>query len=174
VITETGDTLGKLGPMTKAARGSTNFSNYTPTRHQQLTTLVTCKSNPLTQACTPHHMLSCLTRQQFSHSPPQDTMAPSRALLRRAAFAACAVQHRPTPHLVLTAYQIGNSALSIHSGPFIRATGLQTRATPPPSPIRRTYSQHSKPPDPPDYLSEGEIHVFNKIKAELDPVKLEV
>ncbi|KAL1643867.1 hypothetical protein SLS58_004540 [Diplodia intermedia] len=29
-------------------------------------------------------------------------------------------------------------------------------------------------PEPPDYLSEGELHVFNKIKDSLDPVRLEV
>jgi len=47
---------------------------------------------------------------------------------------------------------------------------------------RRPYSQaagssgdsSSSALDPPDYLSEGELHVFNKIKAELDPVNLEV
>jgi len=26
----------------------------------------------------------------------------------------------------------------------------------------------------PDYLSEGEMHVFNKLKQELEPTKLEV
>ncbi|KAF2477504.1 bola-like protein, partial [Lindgomyces ingoldianus] len=40
--------------------------------------------------------------------------------------------------------------------------------------VRRSSSQKSATPDPPDYLSEGELHVFNKIKAELDPVKLKV
>ncbi|EKG10853.1 BolA protein [Macrophomina phaseolina MS6] len=29
-------------------------------------------------------------------------------------------------------------------------------------------------PEPPDYLSEGELHVFNKIKDNLAPVRLEV
>ncbi|KAF2085229.1 bola-like protein, partial [Saccharata proteae CBS 121410] len=29
-------------------------------------------------------------------------------------------------------------------------------------------------PEPPDYLSEGELHIFEKIKAHLEPVKLEV
>jgi hypothetical protein len=28
--------------------------------------------------------------------------------------------------------------------------------------------------EPPDYLNEKELHVFNKIKAELEPVRLEV
>lgn len=36
------------------------------------------------------------------------------------------------------------------------------------------YSQPSSSPEPPDYLSEGELEVFNKIKVELDPVRLEV
>jgi len=38
--------------------------------------------------------------------------------------------------------------------------------------------QYSAPavaaPEPPDYLNEAELHIFNKIKGELDPVKLEV
>jgi hypothetical protein len=29
-------------------------------------------------------------------------------------------------------------------------------------------------PEPPDYLNEAELHIFNKIKAELAPAKLEV
>jgi hypothetical protein len=39
----------------------------------------------------------------------------------------------------------------------------------------RSYSQSaSSSPEAPDYLNEAELHVFNKIKAELEPVKLEV
>lgn len=36
------------------------------------------------------------------------------------------------------------------------------------------YSQAGNVPQPPDYLSEGELEIFNKIKAELDPIRLEV
>lgn len=36
------------------------------------------------------------------------------------------------------------------------------------------YSQAGNAPQPPDYLSEGELEIFNKIKAELDPTRLEV
>jgi len=46
-----------------------------------------------------------------------------------------------------------------------------------PSPLAacmRMYSQASSTPQPPDYLSEGELEIFNKIKAELDPIRLEV
>ncbi|CAN9286239.1 unnamed protein product [Alternaria alternata] len=32
----------------------------------------------------------------------------------------------------------------------------------------------SAAPEAPDYLNEAELHVFNKIKSELEPVKLEV
>ncbi|KAF2497328.1 bola-like protein, partial [Lophium mytilinum] len=35
-------------------------------------------------------------------------------------------------------------------------------------------SSTSSAVEPPDYLSEGELAVFNKIKAEFDPVNLEV
>ncbi|KAH4117183.1 hypothetical protein HBI88_142880 [Parastagonospora nodorum] len=39
----------------------------------------------------------------------------------------------------------------------------------------RSYSQQATTgPVAPDYLNEAELHVFNKIKGELDPVKLEV
>ncbi|KAL1390472.1 bola protein [Phyllosticta capitalensis] len=51
------------------------------------------------------------------------------------------------------------------------------------SPLRRVtlraYSTEAPPTatsdvEPPDYLSEGELHVFRKIKQELEPVRLEV
>ncbi|KAH8704567.1 bola protein [Phaeosphaeriaceae sp. PMI808] len=41
--------------------------------------------------------------------------------------------------------------------------------------VRRAYSQQGgASPEPPDYLNDAELHVFNKIKATLEPVKLEV
>jgi|TARA_R110002003_G_scaffold274_2_gene18009 hypothetical protein len=39
----------------------------------------------------------------------------------------------------------------------------------------RSYSQTAAAaPEPPEYLNEAELHIFNKIKTELEPVKLEV
>ncbi|KAF2003162.1 bola-like protein, partial [Amniculicola lignicola CBS 123094] len=32
----------------------------------------------------------------------------------------------------------------------------------------------STAPEPPDYLNEKELHIFNKVKGELEPVRLEV
>lgn len=44
-----------------------------------------------------------------------------------------------------------------------------------PPPCTRPYSQLAgATPHPPDYLNDAELHIFNKIKAELDPAKLEV
>ncbi|KAH7117875.1 bola protein [Dendryphion nanum] len=98
-------------------------------------------------------------------------MAPSRALLRCIASA----QRRPAPHLLPLTIRMRTQScctLSSRSSPLV---GLHT-ATPRHIPIRRSYSQsqHPPPPEPPDYLSEGELHIFNKIKAELAPVRLEV
>ncbi|KAF2678162.1 bola-like protein, partial [Lentithecium fluviatile CBS 122367] len=42
-------------------------------------------------------------------------------------------------------------------------------------PPRRAYSTPSAPPpEPPDYLNEAELRIFNKVKVELEPVRLEV
>jgi len=37
---------------------------------------------------------------------------------------------------------------------------------------RRLYATST--PEPPDYLDEAELHIFNKIKSELQPARLEV
>ncbi|KAF2187240.1 bola-like protein [Zopfia rhizophila CBS 207.26] len=97
-------------------------------------------------------------------------MAPSRALSSCAAF----VQLRQPPCLLSTTCRIRiqpTSPLAIRPDPSQETFLSQSHH---PSTSRRWYSQDSKPPEPPDYLSEGELHVFNKIKAELDPVRLEV
>ena len=119
--------------------------------------------------CTPHHVPSNIS--PCSLILHLSNMAPSRALIRCIASA----QRRPTPHLLITTLSTRTQScrpLSSRSSPLV---GLRT-ATPRHIPIRRSYSQsqHTPPPEPPDYLSEGELHIFNKIKAELDPVRLEV
>merc|ERR1711964_280253 len=104
-------------------------------------------------------------------SPHIATMAPSRAiLLRRIASAATAPCLRPTSRLLTTS----TSALcrtqqsSVLRSSLSRQSHLPTLCT-------RSYSQSaSAAPEAPDYLNEAELHVFNKIKAELEPVKLEV
>ena len=46
--------------------------------------------------------------------------------------------------------------------------------------LNRVYSRGLASPaetsgvEPPDYLSEGELRIFQKLKAELSPIKLEV
>ncbi|OCK82890.1 bola-like protein [Lepidopterella palustris CBS 459.81] len=98
-------------------------------------------------------------------------MAPSRALLRCAA----PLKLRQAPRL-LAACRIRNklsSPLAISSAPLTVSSLGSSRHSAPPA-HRRMYSQPSSSPEPPDYLSEGELEVFNKIKVELDPVRLEV
>ncbi|KAF2126117.1 bola-like protein [Dothidotthia symphoricarpi CBS 119687] len=100
-------------------------------------------------------------------------MAPSRALLRRIARASI----HPTPRLLSTSAHT-RTPLTIRSQTSSLCS-LSARPTPPllsrpsysPAHPTRPYSQSAEPPD---YLNEAELHVFNKIKAELDPVKLEV
>lgn len=55
----------------------------------------------------------------------------------------------------------------------MRATVLPRLQTP--YAAARSYSaQANGAPEPPDFLNEAELHVFNKIKGELEPTKLEV
>ncbi|KAI4956273.1 hypothetical protein J4E91_000484 [Alternaria rosae] len=98
-------------------------------------------------------------------------MAPSRAiLLRRIASAAPAPCLRPTSRLLTTS----TSALSRTRQPSVLRSSL-SRQSHLPTLCTRSYSQSaSAAPEAPDYLNEAELHVFNKIKAELEPVKLEV
>lgn len=42
------------------------------------------------------------------------------------------------------------------------------------APTRAYSAQASGAPEPPDFLNEAELHIFNKIRGELEPTKLEV
>ncbi|KAI4651498.1 uncharacterized protein J4E78_008190 [Alternaria triticimaculans] len=98
-------------------------------------------------------------------------MAPSRAiLLRRIASAATAPCLRPSSRLLTssTSALCRTQQSSVLRSSLSRQSHLPTLCT-------RSYSQSaSAAPEAPDYLNEAELHVFNKIKAELEPVKLEV
>ncbi|KAI4637585.1 hypothetical protein J4E83_000402 [Alternaria metachromatica] len=98
-------------------------------------------------------------------------MAPSRAiLLRRIASAATAPCLRPTSRLLTSS----TSALCRTQQSSVLRSSL-SRQSHLPKLCTRSYSQSaSAAPEAPDYLNEAELHVFNKIKAELEPVKLEV
>jgi hypothetical protein len=95
-------------------------------------------------------------------------MAPSRALLRRIASASAQQCMRPAPRLLTT--------VSTRPQQISRCSALQPRHTAfPAKSCMRSYSvQANAAPTPPDYLNEAELHIFNKIKGELEPVKLEV
>ncbi|KAF2846431.1 bola-like protein [Plenodomus tracheiphilus IPT5] len=96
-------------------------------------------------------------------------MAPSRAALRiTSAFAQ--PKFRPAARLLSTHT---TQTPRIHSLSALRRG--PTRHPCFPVTCMRAYSQSASTTlEPPDYLNEAELHVFNKIKAELDPVKLEV
>ncbi|KAH7340036.1 bola protein [Pyrenochaeta sp. MPI-SDFR-AT-0127] len=96
-------------------------------------------------------------------------MAPSRALVRRITSTSVAQFLCLTPRLASTSasrLQLSQMPPALHLGwpqPLFS-----------PAICTRSYSQQATVPEPPDYLNEAELHVFNKIKAELEPVKLEV
>jgi hypothetical protein len=101
-------------------------------------------------------------------------MAPSRALLRRITSATAQpytrLQMRPVARHISTSV--------VRSQHVPRCTPMQlnrahciTLSTP----RTRLYSQEaSAGPVAPDYLNEAELHIFNKIKGEMEPTKLEV
>ena len=96
-------------------------------------------------------------------------MAPSRAtLIRRIAFACIQPQIRMRAGarlLSTSAAAIRPQCIFATVSPRIQITHASTRA----------YSaQVSGAPEPPDFLNEAELHVFNKIRRELEPTKLEV
>ncbi|KAF2448185.1 bola-like protein [Karstenula rhodostoma CBS 690.94] len=92
-------------------------------------------------------------------------MAPSRALL-------VVAQLRPSPRLLPATRRTISSCAQAHRSRLSPALlSGPTRAFPALS-SRRAYATAA--PEPPDYLNEAELHIFNKIKAELQPVKLEV
>jgi hypothetical protein len=43
-----------------------------------------------------------------------------------------------------------------------------------PGTIRAYSARADGAPEPPDFLNEAELHIFNKIRGELEPTKLEV
>ncbi|KAJ4355724.1 uncharacterized protein N0V89_003744 [Didymosphaeria variabile] len=95
-------------------------------------------------------------------------MAPSRALLL--------VTHlRPSPCLLPAARRTISSCAQTHRSPLAQALfpgPTRKVRTFPALSSRREYATAA--PEPPDYLNEAELHIFNKIKAELQPVNLEV
>ncbi|KAF2821412.1 bola-like protein [Ophiobolus disseminans] len=95
-------------------------------------------------------------------------MAPSRALIRRIAFTSTQPHMRPSPRLF--------SAFLCKPQKVPHRSHLQIRNTEFPASkcVRQYSSQASAAPEAPDYLNEAELHIFNKIKGELEPVKLEV
>lgn len=92
-------------------------------------------------------------------------MAPSRALLLFTRLRA-SPRALPSPRRTLT------STTLTHRSPFHPSLSPSPRTRPAFSPSSRGYATST--PDPPDYLNEAELHIFNKIKAELQPVNLEV
>ncbi|KAF1927298.1 bola-like protein [Didymella exigua CBS 183.55] len=96
-------------------------------------------------------------------------MAPSRAMLIRRIASACV---QPQIRMRASTRLLSTSATAVRPQ-CIRATAvprLQTTNAP-----SQAYStEASGAPEPPDFLNEAELHVFNKIKGELEPTKLEV
>ncbi|KAF1965602.1 bola-like protein [Bimuria novae-zelandiae CBS 107.79] len=90
-------------------------------------------------------------------------MAPSRALFAHL---------RSSPRVLPFARRTISSCTQTHRSRISPAlhSGI-TRAFPA-LPSRRGYATAT--PEPPDYLNEAELQIFNKIKAELQPVTLEV
>ncbi|KAH7558489.1 hypothetical protein BM1_04626 [Bipolaris maydis] len=97
-------------------------------------------------------------------------MAPSRALLlRRITFG------NATPHLPLTSRLITTFATPLKRTPRSSALWSSPVRQPQICICKRAYSQSASTTlQAPDYLNEAESHVFNKLKSELEPVKLEI
>lgn len=97
-------------------------------------------------------------------------MAPSRALLRRVTTACMRLHTTATSRLTYIA-----TATPLQRRTILTPRLALTRCAYLPATSTRSYSQPSNSaPEPPDYLNEAELHIFNKIKGELEPVKLEV
>ncbi|KAF1917443.1 bola protein [Ampelomyces quisqualis] len=96
-------------------------------------------------------------------------MAPSRALLR-------CMTSAPT-HLHTASRALSTSVVR-HPQRSTQPSALRpalSRHTPPATHCTRTYSQPPRAtPEPPAHLNEAELHIFNKIREQLDPAKLEV
>lgn len=95
-------------------------------------------------------------------------MAPSRALLLSTRLRA-SPRRLPCPRRTLTTTTTPHRSLL---RPAVQPSGHPPRAVPPFFLPARRYATST--PEAPDYLNEAELHIFNKIKAELQPVNLEV
>lgn len=114
-------------------------------------------------------------RQPTPNRPPEPSMAPSRAAVSRIAANAAFSTRRCASAARLPIPLTPSSANSFFS-PRIpaRASVSVSHYRQCPAAACRAMSTAAAAPEPPDYLSEGELHVFNKIKDNLDPVRLEV
>ena len=91
-------------------------------------------------------------------------MAPSRALLF--------TRLRASPHIIPCAQRTITSCTQAHRSRISPALSSGPTRTLPALLARRCYATAT--PEAPTYLNEAERQIFNKIKAELQPVKLEV
>ncbi|KAJ4983565.1 BolA-like protein [Stagonosporopsis vannaccii] len=97
-------------------------------------------------------------------------MAPSRAFLIRRIISACV---QPQIRMRAGAHFMSTSAAAAVRPICMRAPALTRFQTT--HVLRRTYSAQAEgAPEPPDFLNEAELHIFNKIRGELEPTKLEV
>lgn len=117
---------------------------------------------------------SSLAAPSTSNRRSQPPMAPSRAVSRFAAnllstrrCAAVAAAHARPMSLTRSYAQL----LFPHPRPALLSSAVSLQQCP--AAARRNMSATAAP-EPPDFLSEGELHVFNKIKDKLEPVRLEV
>lgn len=96
-------------------------------------------------------------------------MAPSRAIFIRRITSACVV---PQIRVRAGARLLSTSA-TVARPQCTRATALPLFRTTHVS-IRAYSAEANGAPEPPDFLNEAELHIFNKIRGELEPTKLEV
>jgi hypothetical protein len=101
-------------------------------------------------------------------------MAPSRALLHRIASAIAQpytrLQMRPVARQISTS--VVRSQYVPRCVPLQLSLACRITLS---IPRTRLYSQEANAgPVAPDYLNEAELHIFNKIKGEMEPTKLEV
>ncbi|KAF1354351.1 bola-like protein [Lizonia empirigonia] len=96
-------------------------------------------------------------------------MAPSRAILIRRITSACA-----QPQIRIRASKRLPSTSAAATRPQCMQATVSPRLQTPYAAARSYSAQADGAPEPPDFLNEAELHVFNKIKGELVPTKLEV
>ena len=113
------------------------------------------------------HALQLLIGNTKSHYITR--MAPSRALYQ----CTTSLRGSQAPRL-LAACRIRNKPSSPPATHPVPHMNVSPSLSGPLAACRRMHSQAGHASQPPDYLSESELEIFNKIKAELDPVRLEV